>query len=349
MRKSLPMSLFVIVLAAFAVLFSPSASAVATEPGLAAPDAPKSEAPKIETTKTEAAKNRKAEYAAEDKAKGIKRANAPCIAWSDPDVPTRAVLLCIHGLGLHKDTYEAFGKRMQALGIATYAIDVRGFGDFMASKGQKTCDFDGCLSDVRRSLIAIRRANPNKPVFLLGESMGGAIALRVTAMYPELIDGLISSVPAGDRFKQGRSSWKVAIKYLKNKDKPFNVGESVIEQATQKPELREAWSKDPVARMNISPKELMQFQMFMNQNHKSAKLITAKPVLIVQGCEDKLVKPEGTVELYNKLSTTDREIVLIPNAEHLIFEENQFNDEVIAKVAGWIDSHISASSANQIK
>ena len=114
------MSLFVIVLAAFAVLFFPSASAVAVEPGLTAPEAikietTKTEATKVDATKTEAAKNRKAEYAAEDKAKGIKRANAPCIAWSDPDVPTRAVLLCIHGLGLHKDTYEAFGKRMQAL------------------------------------------------------------------------------------------------------------------------------------------------------------------------------------------------------------------------------------------
>lgn len=330
------MSLFIKVLAAFAGLLFLQFPAFAATTEAA-------------VTGSGAKADRKAEYAAEDKAKGIKRANAPCIAWSDPDVPTRAVLLCIHGLGLHKDTYEAFGKRMQALGIATYAIDVRGFGDFMASKGQRTCDFDGCLSDVRRSLIAIRRANPNKPVFLLGESMGGAIALRVTSMYPELIDGLISSVPAGDRFKQGRSSWKVAIKYLKNKDKPFNVGESVIEQATQKPELREAWSKDPVARMNISPKELMQFQMFMNQNHKSAKLITSKPVLIVQGCEDKLVKPEGTVELYNKLSTSNREIVLIPNAEHLIFEENQFNDQVITKVAGWIDNHISASGANQIK
>jgi acylglycerol lipase len=329
------MSLFVYLMAAFAVFLTSLVSAAAIESGGSASNVIK--------------KDRRAEYAAADKAKGIKRANAPCIVWSDANVPTRAVLLCIHGLGLHKDTYEAFGKRMQALGIATYAIDVRGFGDFMASKGHKTCDFDGCLSDVRRSLIAIRRANPDKPIFLLGESMGGAIALRVTAMYPELIDGLISSVPAGDRFKQGRSSWKVAIKYLKNKDKPFNVGESVIEQATQKPELREAWSKDPVARMNLSPKELMQFQMFMNQNHKSAKLITSKPVLIVQGCEDKLVKPEGTVELYNKLSTPDREIVLIPNAEHLIFEENQFDDEVITKVAGWIDNHISASSANQIK
>ncbi len=289
----------------------------------------------------DAVKARKEQYEAADKANKVTRGNAPCIAWNDPDVPTRAVLLCIHGLGLHKDTYEAFGKRMQTLGFATYAIDVRGFGDFVASKGHQTVDFEGCLSDVRRSLIAVRRANPGLPVFLVGESMGGAIALRATSMYPELVDGLISSVPAGDRFKQGSTSWKVAIKYLKNRHKPFNVGESVIEQATQKPELREAWSKDPVARMNISPKELMQFQNFMNQNHKSAKLITSKPVLIVQGCEDRLVRPEGTVELYNKLSTEDREIALIPHAEHLIFEENQFNDEVITRVAGWIDTRIA--------
>jgi lysophospholipase len=211
----------------------------------------------------------------------------------------------------------------------------------MAAKGHELVDFDGCLSDVRQSLIAIRRANAERkvPIFLLGESMGGAIALRITSMYPELVDGLISSVPAGDRFKQGRSSLQVALKFLRDPNKPFNVGESVIEQATDKPELREAWSKDPLARMNISPKELIQFQMFMNQNHESARLIKDRPVLIVQGCNDKLVKPEGTVELYNELTTKDREIALIPNAEHLIFEEAQFNDSVIEKVAGWIDSH----------
>lgn len=290
-------------------------------------------------------------YKAFDKAKKVRRGNAPCMAWVSQDKTCRAVLLCVHGLGLHKDTYEPFGKRMAERGIYTYAIDVRGFGDFMAAKGREQVDFDGCLSDVRQSLIAIRRANAERkvPVFLLGESMGGAIALRVTSMYPELVDGLISSVPAGDRFKQGQTSLKVALRFLKDPNKPFNVGESVIERATDKPELREAWSKDPLARMNISPKELIQFQLFMNQNHESARLIKDRPVLIVQGCQDKLVKPAGTVELYNELSTRDREIVLIPNAEHLIFEENQFNDEVIDKVSGWITSHCQERDAEQDK
>ena len=74
-RKSLLMSLFVNLLAAFAVLLPTLTGAAAVELGGSASDVVK--------------KDRKAEYAAADKARGIKRANAPCIVWSDANVPTR--------------------------------------------------------------------------------------------------------------------------------------------------------------------------------------------------------------------------------------------------------------------
>lgn len=270
------------------------------------------------------------------------RGNAPCLAWVDDSAEVKAAIVCVHGLGLHNGTYEAFGKRMSALGYATYAIDVRGFGSWADAKGRETCDFDHCLDDVKATLKVVRRSHPKTPVFLLGESMGGAIALRATSLYPEMIDGLISSVPSGDRFKQGKTKMKVAFGFLSNPNKPMTgVGEKVVHQATENEELRKAWLEDPLTRLNLSPRELIQFQNFMNGNHDSAKQITKTPVLIVQGCNDKLVRPEGTVELYNRLATPDREIVLIPNAEHLIFEESQFNDQVIATVTAWMDARIA--------
>jgi len=268
------------------------------------------------------------------------RGTPPCLAWIDPEVQPRAVLLCVHGLGLHNGSYEQFGKRMTKLGVASYAVDMRGFGSWMEAKGREKVDFTACLEDVRAVLKVIHRAHPGLPVFLLGESMGGAIALQSTALYPDLIDGTISSVPSGDRFEQGKTSIKVALRLLAKPNTEFDVGTGVIEQATQKPELRESWSKDPLSRMNISPKELLQFQMFMNKNHEAAKNITRTPVLIVQGCQDKLVRPEGTVELYNELGCSDRQLVLVPGAEHLIFEENQFNDEVVELVSKWIDARL---------
>lgn len=277
-----------------------------------------------------------------------RRGNAPCLSWIDPDKPVRAALVCVHGLGLHNGTYEDFGKRMAKLGIATYAIDVRGFGSWMEASGRERVDFDGCLADMKSTLGVIHRAHPDIPVFVLGESMGGAIALRTAALFPDQLSGLISSVPAGDRFQQKRTALKVAFHLLEGPNKQFNVGQGVIEQATQKKELRDAWCNDPLARMNLSPKELIQFQAFMNQNHESAREIKATPVLIVQGCKDHLVRPEGTVELYNELATRDKQLELINNAEHLIFEESQFTDAEVELVANWINKHLPSGKGAKL-
>ncbi len=277
----------------------------------------------------------------------LNRGVAPCLAWVNRDKPIQAVIVCVHGLGLHNGTYEAFGKRMADLGYATYAIDVRGFGAWMEAKDRERVDFDHCLNDVRTTLKVVRRAHPGLPVFLLGESMGGAIALRVTSMYPELVDGLISSVPAGDRFKQGKTSLKVAVNLFSSPNKPMKVGEHVVKQATLNEALRKSWLEDPLARVNLSARELLQFQNFMNGNHDAAKGIVKTAVLIVQGCQDKLVRPEGTVELFNDLSTADRQIVLIPKAEHLIFEEAQFTEEDITMVNNWITAHLQKAPSTE--
>lgn len=281
-------------------------------------------------------KDKKTENPAPNRNRGV----APCLAWVNRDKPIQAVIVCVHGLGLHNGTYEAFGKRMADLGYATYAIDVRGFGAWMEAKGRERLDFDHCLNDVRTTLKVVHRAHPGVPVFLLGESMGGAIALRVTALYPELVDGLISSVPAGDRFKQGHTSLKVALNLFSNPNKPIKIGEGVVKAATVKEDLRRSWLQDPLSRISLSARELLQFQNFMNGNHEAARSIVKTPVLIVQGCQDKLVRPEGTVELFNDLGTADRQIVLIPKGEHLIFEEGQFTDEEIDTVNAWITSHL---------
>jgi alpha-beta hydrolase superfamily lysophospholipase len=275
--------------------------------------------------------------------KQVRRGNAPCLSWLPKEGNPKAVILCVHGLGLHNGTYTDFGQRMAGLGYATYAIDVRGFGSFMEAKGREQVDFDGCLQDIQSTLKVLHRAHKGLPLFLLGESMGGAIALRATAIYPDLIDGLISSVPASDRFKQNQTRLNVAIHLLESPNKPFNVGKELISQATEKQDLRDQWSKDPLNKLNLTPNELLQFQHFMNQNHKCAKLIQVTPVLFVQGCRDKLVRPEGTVELFNELATKDRELELISNGEHLIFEENQFTADGINKVASWIDSHLTTA------
>ncbi len=269
------------------------------------------------------------------------RGDAPCLCWVKAGMPTRAVVLCIHGLGLNSSSWEQLGKKLSENGVTTYAIDVRGFGSWMDAKGRKDVDFKACLTDVQSTLQWLRKANAGRPVFLLGESMGGAIALQATAAYPELIDGLISACAAGDRFKQKKMDLNVALHMLAPGGfrRDFNVGNSIVNQATDNPELKAEWEGDPLNRLRLSPKELMQFQKFMNENHDAAKLIRHTPVLMVQGSKDGLVKPEGTEELFAELATPDKELLMVPNAEHLIFEEGQFTPEVLQSVALWVNRH----------
>lgn len=270
------------------------------------------------------------------------RAEAPCLSWLNPLGKPKAVLLCVHGLGLHSGSYEKFGKAMSRRGYAVYAVDVRGFGSWMEAKGREKCDFKHCSNDIVSTLKVLRMANPEVPIFLLGESMGGAIALEVASENPSLMSGLISAVPAAERVKSKRTDMKVFL-HLLTGNRKVNVEKSVVNRATADPALREEWAEDPLGKMNLSASELVQFQAFMNENHERAKKIDRLPVLIVQGGKDKLVKAEGTKELFEELATQDKIMALVNGAEHLVYEEGQFTPEVLDLTDKWIKKHLPSN------
>ena len=131
-------------------------------------------------------------------------------------------------------------------------------------------------------------------------------------------------------------------------NKPMDMGTGVINRATDDEDVRERWKDDPLDRMKLTPKELLQFQRFMNENHDSAKQIDHKPVLLIVGFKDKLVKPQGTIDLFNELTTPDKMFVMVGNGEHLIFEESQLTDQVCFVLIGWLKSHISGNVVSPI-
>jgi alpha-beta hydrolase superfamily lysophospholipase len=251
------------------------------------------------------------------------------------------VLFCIHGLGLHKGSYEAFGRTMAKDGYITYAIDVRGFGAWVSKAQSDQLDFNAALLDIKRALLEIRKNHPGLPIIVVGESMGGAIGIHTVALYPDLTDGLVSSVPSGDRFNSADSQLSVGLHaFFGGFNKKMDVGSMVIGKATTKEDLRERWSKDKLARKEYSPAELMTFQSFMNKNPERAGAIKDKPVLIIAGTDDKLVRPAANNQLFENLTTPNKTCVYSAAAEHLIFEEGQFKPEDITYVSKWLTKNV---------
>lgn len=264
--------------------------------------------------------------------------NIPVVSWIDPKVKPWAVLLCLHGLSLHGQNYEAFGKRMAAIGVPTYAIDIRGFGSWQNTKDKRTTqvDFKSALDDVHLALLSLRAAHPETPIVLVGESMGGALALQAAAANQPIVDGLICSVPAAKRTNQKMNTARVAVGMVTSPNRKLNAGPSVVHAAaTHNPELAAMWTTDEMTRMKLSAKELMAFALFTSKNSARAKEITDIPVLLLQGSQDRLIKPEGTMELMGKLGTP-KKMLHVLNQEHLILEYHQFDDQLIDFVSGWL-------------
>ncbi len=270
----------------------------------------------------------------------------PLMAWRTASAKPDAVILCIHGLGLHATSFQGFAERMLKHNIGVAALDVRGFGSWQVARGHEKIDFDLSLGDIEGLIKLLHIAVPGTPIFLLGESMGGAIVLRFASMHPELINGVISAVPADKRYKQKTDSLKVAVNFVKHKDKQMPVYD-ILEKAATRDSVSPEVFDDPLMRAELSPSELLKFQVFMVETTRMANKIENTPVLMLQGMKDKLIKPGATIDLYNNISSADRNLLLVGECQHLIFEEVVTPDSVFDSVLAWINDHIKKTAREQ--
>lgn len=259
----------------------------------------------------------------------------PVVGWKN-DNP-RAAIICIHGWGLENRAFTPFGHYMANEGFAVYALDVRGYGAWQAVKGDEDTIYDATLGDIGTLASIIDKKYPNIPIFVLGESMGGAVALRAAAKYDGVIEGVIASVPSAKRYGNFSMSLKTVANALKGgMHKPFDAGTTVSAQATSDGSLLNLWHKDPKGRMKMTPKELINFDKFMRGTIRKCKNIKKTPVLVVQGLADRLVKPKGTFNLYKEVANPNKVLIVDGAAEHLIFESENQNSVLLAGVSAWI-------------
>src|SRR6266852_6438828 len=132
-------------------------------------------------------------------------ARLPLRKWLPRD-GVAAVILALHGFGDYSHAFAMPAARWAERGIATYAFDQRGFGG-APGRGLWAGEARLAVDAIEASRI-LRQIHPGRPLYLLGESMGGAVALlAMTGTLPGVnagpagnavaaADGLILSAPA---------------------------------------------------------------------------------------------------------------------------------------------------------
>jgi len=102
----------------------------------------------------------------------------PLAMWK-PAEPPRAVILAVHGFNDYSNAFEDAAKDWTDAGIITYAYDQRGFG--RAPDRGLWVGTDTLVSDLETATRLIAARHPGIPLYVLGESMGGAVVIVAAA------------------------------------------------------------------------------------------------------------------------------------------------------------------------
>ena len=110
-----------------------------------------------------------------------------------PDVP-KAIIIFVHGLGDHIGRYPEFAKYLIHNGYGTCFYDQRGHG---RSSGRRAhCkSFNDYLRDLSQIADMAHEHYPNVPMFLIGHSFGGQVAINFVARYSKGLRGVILLSP----------------------------------------------------------------------------------------------------------------------------------------------------------
>lgn len=123
------------------------------------------------------------------------RAVLPVRTWLPKGGKVHAALVALHGFNDYSNFFAEPGTYLSRQGIACYAYDQRGFGN--APRRGLWSGVEAYTSDLTDFTAAVRRRHPDVPIYVLGESMGGAVAIiAMTGDNPPDADGVILVAPA---------------------------------------------------------------------------------------------------------------------------------------------------------
>lgn len=243
----------------------------------------------------------------------------------------RAIIVIVHGLAEHQGRYEYLKDKLNSFGYSVYRYDNRGHGKSGGERGY-FADFNEIIDDVNFIVNLTKRENPHLPIYVLGHSMGGFAVTGFGVKYPGKVNGLILSGAATADNAGITKTIPIDLDSLTMI--PNNLSSLVSkDQAVVK-----AYENDPLVLKEITVGLFYQMSKGIEWLKTNVKKFNY-PVLILHGSDDKLVSPEDSHQLYENISSTDKEIKIYNGLYHEILNES-IKDKIIEDIHTWIENRI---------
>lgn len=259
----------------------------------------------------------------------------PLHVWAPAEQTPTAAVLAVHGFNDYGKFFAGTGAFLAEQGIISFAYDQRGFG--RAPNRGIWPGRAALVDDLKAVVAALRRRHPDLPLYVVGESMGGAVAiLAATGPAPPKVDGLILAAPA----VWGRSTmpwYQRAALWLSARTLPGMTvtGRGLGVVASDNIDMLRELGRDPLVIKETRIDAIYGLVNLMDAALAAAPRLDG-PALILYGAQDEVV-PEEPVRRFVAALPEDAGIRVAVYADgyHMLLRDLQAQ-AVWRDIAAWI-------------
>jgi alpha-beta hydrolase superfamily lysophospholipase len=256
----------------------------------------------------------------------------------EPDARPRAILAVVHGFGEHSGRYGSVVRHLVPRGFAVYAFDHRGHGRSPGRRGHIDAwsEFRG---DVREFVSLIRREQSERPVFLLGHSLGGLIATEYVLREGPELNGLVVSNPllAAARLSPVVRAVAAVLAHLA----PSVAIKTGLDAAaiSRDPAVVQQYRDDVLVHSTGTPRLSAEINAARKWTSEQAADLQV-PFMMILGGADRLVPPTGGRRFFASVTLADKELKEYPGAYHEPHNDI-IAEQVLTDLARWLEAHLA--------
>jgi alpha-beta hydrolase superfamily lysophospholipase len=263
-------------------------------------------------------------------------------SWNPDPATPRAVIVLVHGLGEHSGRYDHVVARLVDEGYAVLAVDHRGHG---RSDGPRAFieDMDHAVADLDTLVGRAVAAEPGGPVFMLGHSMGGLIALRYALAHQDRLAGLILSAALAQLNPVPRPLELIgrALSVIAPRAPLIGIDSDLV---SRDPAVVQAYRSDPLVHHGKIPaRTAVEIADAAERFPATVSAITV-PTLILYGTADGLCPPEGSRMLGERIGAADTTITAYEGLFHEILNEPE-RETVLGDIVAWLAARVGGPAS----
>lgn len=246
----------------------------------------------------------------------------------------KAVIIAVHGFNDYSHAFEMPGEYFKQNDVSFYAIDQRGFGHterFGIWAGRENLTHD--LGDF---LKVARAKYPHTPIYVMGESMGGAVVILASAEGKlQGADGLILIGPAVWGGKGMNPFYRATLWVMVRLFPGLKLtGEGTGVQASDNIEMLKELGRDPLFIKATRVDAINGVVSLMGDALEQSAQIK-NPALLLYGKKDQII-PRKPVEKFVAGMDGSHKVIWYDEGWHMLLRDLQ-RENVYKDILEWID------------